>query len=227
MAVIGAGQSALEAAALLHEHGANVRLLARTKNLSWNADPVVGARPLKARLLCPPSGLGDGMSLRLYGHHPLLTHALPEHTRCQVAYTALGPAGAYWLRPRFEDRVDARLGRAVAGTAVEDGRVRLELQGADGTEQLVVDRVVAGTGYRAELKRLPFLDDPLRSRVVSVNGAPVLDRSFESSVRNLYFAGYLAGLSFGPVMRFVFGTEFTAERVSGRLARRVRREAGA
>jgi cation diffusion facilitator CzcD-associated flavoprotein CzcO len=65
MAVIGAGQSALEAAVLLHEHGANVRLLARAEKLSWNPDPVVGARPLKARLRHPRSGLGDGMSLHL------------------------------------------------------------------------------------------------------------------------------------------------------------------
>jgi hypothetical protein len=103
---------------------------------------------------------------------------------------------------------------------VEDGRVRLELQGTDGPDPLVVEQVVAGTGYRADLKRLPFLGDSLRSRIASVNGAPILDRSFESSVPNLYFVGYLAGLSFGPVMRFVFGTEFTAQRVSRRIARR-------
>jgi NADPH-dependent 2,4-dienoyl-CoA reductase/sulfur reductase-like enzyme len=160
------------------------------------------------------------MSLRLYANHPLLTHALPGRTRSQVFYTTLGPAGAYWLRPRFEDRVDARLGCSVAGIQEEDGRVRLELQGTDGTEELVVKQIVAGTGYRADLKRLPFLEDRLRSRIASVNGAPVLDRCFESSVPNLYFVGYLAGLSFGPVMRFVFGTEFTARRVSRGLARR-------
>src|SRR5262249_24658506 len=42
VAVIGAGQSALEAAALLHEHGADVKLVARTSRISWNPDPVIG-----------------------------------------------------------------------------------------------------------------------------------------------------------------------------------------
>ncbi|MGH3281922.1 MAG: NAD(P)-binding domain-containing protein, partial [Trebonia sp.] len=36
VAVVGAGQSALEAAALLHEAGANVQIIARTRQLSWN-----------------------------------------------------------------------------------------------------------------------------------------------------------------------------------------------
>ena len=38
VAVVGAGQSALETAALLHETGANVQIIARSPQLSWNGE---------------------------------------------------------------------------------------------------------------------------------------------------------------------------------------------
>ncbi len=49
-------------------------------------------------------------------------------------------------------------------------------------------------------------------------GAPALDRGFQSSAEGLYFAGYSAAASFGPVMRFVFGTAFAAPRLARSLA---------
>ena len=39
--VIGAGQSALESAALLHEAGATVRVLARVGRINWNSKPIL------------------------------------------------------------------------------------------------------------------------------------------------------------------------------------------
>jgi lysine/ornithine N-monooxygenase len=37
--IVGRGQSALETAALLHEQGTNVRVLARAGQFEWGADP--------------------------------------------------------------------------------------------------------------------------------------------------------------------------------------------
>jgi hypothetical protein len=89
-------------------------------------------------------------------------------------------------------------------------------------DELSVDKVVAGTGYRAGLERMEFLDEGLKNSVASVPGLPgipALGRSFQSSVSNLYFVGYTAAISFGPLMRFVFGTDFTARRLTKALAR--------
>jgi thioredoxin reductase/predicted ATP-grasp superfamily ATP-dependent carboligase len=220
VAVVGAGQSALDAAVLLHEQGAEVTVLARTPKLVWNADPALGRRPLWARLRYPSSGLGDGLKLRAYASHPLVVHAAPAERRLQVAYTALGPAGAWWLRGRFEGRVRALLGRTVhAVEQVGDGQLRLALRGAGGEEQLTVARVLAGTGYRVDLDRLTFLDPALRAGVARAAGTPALDRSFQSSVGGLHFVGYVAAGSFGPVMRFVYGADFTARRLAHTFAR--------
>jgi cation diffusion facilitator CzcD-associated flavoprotein CzcO len=217
VAVVGAGQSALEAAVLLCEGGAEVVVVARATELVWNGDPVVGPRPLRTRIRYPRSGLGDGPRMRLYAGHPLLVHSAPARHRLRVAYTALGPAGAWWLRPRFEGRVEVRLGRTAQAAEPQDDEVRLRLRSPAGDEELVVSRLLAGTGYRVDLSRLSFLDPALRGRIATAAGTPVLDRSFQSSVPGLHFVGYAAAGSFGPVMRFVYGADFAARQLARTL----------
>jgi hypothetical protein len=47
----------------------------------------------------------------------------------------------------------------------------------------------------------------------------VLSHRFESSVRGMYFLGLPAAVSFGPMMRFMFGDEFAARRITQDLVR--------
>jgi FAD-dependent urate hydroxylase len=220
-AVIGAGQSALESAALLAEQGARVHVIARKHELAWNSKPGGSARPLSGRWKYPESGLGEGRSQWVYANYPAAFHLAPEGQRIKRAYTALGPAGAWWLRERIEGRVELKLGRSVKRASVENGGVRLELEGPSGSEELFVAQVIAGTGYRPDLNKLPFLDPALlgRIRTHTAIGTPLLDGSYQSTAPGLYFVGYPAGLSFGPVMRFVFGADFAARTVARRLAR--------
>jgi cation diffusion facilitator CzcD-associated flavoprotein CzcO len=218
VAVVGAGQSALDAAVLMSEAGCDVTVIARTEQLVWNPDPVLGPRSLWARVRYPRSGLGDGPRMYLYAGHPQLVHTAPARIRLRVAYTVLGPAGAWWLRPRFEGRVQALLGRAVAGAEMDGEEVRLRLRGPGGEEELAVSHVLAGTGYRVDLSRLAFLEPTLRARIATAAGTPVLDSGFQSSVPGLHIVGYAAAGSFGPVMRFVFGADFAARRLARRLA---------
>ena len=56
-----------------------------------------------------------------------------------------------------------------------------------------------------------------------LNPAPVLSQRFESSVPGLYFTGLAAAPSFGPVMRFVFGVEYTAKLLARHLKRSTHR----
>ena len=90
--VLGAGQSALESAALLHENGADVQLVARTTQLKWNGAPLPPDRPLLKRLREPESGLGSGWSTWFYSVHPELFRHLPRATRVHRARTEIGRA---------------------------------------------------------------------------------------------------------------------------------------
>jgi len=219
VAVVGAGQSALESAAILHESGAKVTLVAREGKLAWNGEPLALDRPLLQRLNEPESGLGSGWNTWFYSNHPQVYRHLPKNQRVYRARTALGPAGACWLRPRIDGQFTVLTGQLVKSADAEDGKVRLGLVAADGTvTDLVADHVLAGTGYRTDLSRLKFLADDIRSDLKSLAGSAVVSRSYESSVPGLYFIGPAVAPTFGPVMRFVYGARYPAAAVSARLA---------
>jgi hypothetical protein len=143
---------------------------------------------------------------------------MPVRWRLDKAFSVLGPAGAWWLRSRFEQHVDVLPERRIVEARVKGGAAHLRLQGPAGAEELTAALIVAGTGYRTDLSRLPFFATDLYTQVATVAGAPVLDRYFRSSVPGLYFTGFLATPSFGPVMRFAYGARFAARRIPARLA---------
>jgi FAD-dependent urate hydroxylase len=135
--------------------------------------------------------------------------------------TALGPAGAWWLKQRLQRRQASLLtGHAVRTAEVAGDRVRLRVERADGAVvDWTTDHLIAGTGYRVDLDRLPFLTDRLRASLRRVERAPLLSPAFESSAPGLYFVGLASAYSLGPMMRFVYGADYSARRLVGRLAR--------
>lgn len=216
--VIGGGQSALETAALLREHGADARIVMRKPKAVWNPAPVAGQASLYRRVRYPRSGLGGGPRTWFYANKPGLFHYLPPATRVQAVRTALGPAGAWWLRDRVEHRMPLLTGHSLRSAHAANGRVRLRLDTAGGhSPTLLTDHVITGSGYRPDVQALSFLDDALRVRLRTVDRAPAVTRHFESSVPGLYFVGLAAANGFGPVLRFVFGADFTARRVARHL----------
>jgi len=218
VAVLGAGQSALEAAALLRENGAEPQVLVRSARVGWNPDPAEGgygaARPWDLR----PTPLGGGWRLWVYWHSMGGYSVLPDRFRERHVRRTLGPSGAWWLRPRVADVVPVHVGERLVDVAADDGGVALHLAGADGPRKLLVDHVIAGTGYRVDVERLELLSPTLREAVNTRAGSPVLSRSFESSVPGLYFTGLAAARTFGPAMRFVCGTQFAGPRLARHLA---------
>ncbi len=216
--VIGAGQSALESAALLHESGADVTVLAREPRLAWNGNPLPPDRPLPKRIREPESGLGSGWSSWFYSNHPQMFRHLPRNTRVYRARTALGPAGACWLRSRVEGQFTVLTGHAVTSVEPQGSQVRLEVTSGGTTKELTADHIIAGTGYRADLSRVRFLSAELQSALRGVAGTPVVGPGYESSVHGLYFIGPLVAPTMGPVMRFVYGSRHAATTVGRQLA---------
>jgi thioredoxin reductase len=217
--VVGGGQSALETAALLYENGADMQLVQRKPQVAWNGPPLSTERPLWQRMREPESGLGSGLGTWFYSNHPGLFRHLPERTRIQRARTALGPAGAAWLRGRVEGEFPVLTGHSVATAEPEAGGVKLGLTGPGGARrELAAEHVVAATGYRVDLTRLAFLGDGLRRSLETVAGTPAVGKDYQSSVPGLYFVGPGVAPTMGPVMRFVFGSDHAARTVAPRLA---------
>ena len=211
VAVIGGGQSAIESAVILREHGVEVEVLMRARHLQW-----VGRAPregLIGPLLFDRTDVGPALVSHLVAH-PMLVRVLPRTIQRYASRRALAPGASLWLRPRMADLV-LSMGRHVVDVSRVDGRLRLRLD--DGTTR-EVDHVLLATGYRVDIRRYAFLAPELVAQVRCVNGHPLLDRGFESSVRGLHFVGAPAMHSFGPLVRFVAGTEFAAHMVSRRVS---------
>jgi len=219
VAVVGAGQSALEAAALLLESGARPHLLTRTDRIKWQTR-TFRRRSLWRTLRSPISGLGSGPKAWALVHFPGLVHRAPERWRVRFVERHLPPEGAWWLRPRVDGKVATTLGVAISAARATACGVELDLRNCgDGQESpLRVDCVVAGTGYVVDVDRLNFLSPGLRRRIDRIQRAPRLDAGFESSVPGLFFVGPSAAMSFGPLFRFVVGTAHATRTICARLA---------
>jgi FAD-dependent urate hydroxylase len=223
IAVIGAGQSALESAALLHEAGARVRVLARGQ-ARFGDPPKAPARGPMALLPRAHSPLGPTWRIYPFSRAPGLFRHLPPQTRLTLVHRVLGPLGAWWLRDRVEGQIPLLDGQRVVQARQDGGKVLLTLAAAAGQRsELQVDHVLAATGYRVDLAKLTFLEPDLRAGIQTLAGWPQLSSCFESSVPGLFFAGMTAAATFGPVMRFVCGSRFAARRIGAAVAGRAGR----
>lgn len=218
--VIGAGASAMDVAAILHGAGANVRVVARKPIVRFHNPPKPLPRPFLERVRAPMTGLGPGWRSLFCVKGPLLFHRMPEAFRLEVVKRHLGPAPAWFVKEVVVGNVEMNLGCAITDLAVKRDKVHLQVSDANGqSRSIVTDHVIAGTGYRVDLKRLAFLSPALQSELRTAGDAPVLATSFESSVPGLYFVGAAAAPSFGPLLRFAYGAGFTARHLSRHLAK--------
>lgn len=222
VAVIGAGQSALEAAALLREAGARPQLLVREDSILWH-NRVSLQRSLWRKLRSPISGLGTGPKAWALTHFPGAMHRVPTTWRTRFVKNHLPAEGAWWLRDRVENRMPIHTEATVVEAREATGRVTLKLRFAqDQSErQLVVDHVVAGSGYDIDVDRLKYIHSDLRGAIGRLKRAPRLNDAFGTSVPGLQFIGPASVMSFGPLFRFVVGAEYSARVVSAHLAERV------
>lgn len=217
--VVGAGASAMDVVALLQARGANPMILTRRQRVPFQSP--LGDRSLYQKITAPMTPLGPGWKSLLCVKAPLVFHAMPEAFRVDVVRRYLGPAPPWFLREQIEDHVPYLTAPSIVTTIAKGSRVNIVVQNIDGrTKEVSADHVVAATGYRVDLDRLIFLGAQIRSTLHRTAGAPTLSRHFESSLPGLYFVGTAAANSFGPMMRFACGADFTAHRLTRHLVAR-------
>ena len=215
VAVIGAGQSALESPALLYESGAEVEVIAHISELRWigmhswlhHLGPI--SSMLYSRHDVGPAGIS-----RLVAAPNLVRH-LPLPLRDKIRKRAVRAAGSRWLPPRLRE-VKITTGRAVHTASSVGDEVALRL---DDASERRVHHVLLGTGYDVNIARYDFLPPELTQNVRQLDGYPVLTGGFSSSVSGLHFIGATAARSFGPLLYFVAGTEFASVALAKNIAR--------
>ena len=214
VAVIGAGQSALEWAALLHEAASDVEVIAANPTIRWigqhswlhHLGPV--SRALYSKYDVGPVGIS-----KIVASPGAVLH-IPMKARDKIRVRAVRPAGAPWLIPRLQF-VKISSGRRVQLAKTVGTEVELRLD--DGSERRV-DHVLLGTGYEVDINKYTFLAPELLSKVQLLDGYPNLGIGLCSSVQGLYFIGGAAARNFGPLLYFVAGTEFASRQLTKHIS---------
>jgi thioredoxin reductase len=218
--IVGAGASAIDLAALLHDCGAKVRIVVRAPFIEYNSVPDPDAETLFYRMRRPASGIGRGWSSYFCANAPLFFYKLPESLRRRGIQSHMQPAAGWFMREKIEGRIETLPGREIAAAEETGSRVKLTLATSAGAyEEISCDHVIAATGYRPDTRRMQFLTPALRNRIASSRHTPVVSDNFETPADGLYVIGPAVIDSFGPLMRFMVGAEFIAPRLGNHLAR--------
>jgi thioredoxin reductase len=218
VAVIGAGASAIEAGALVRESGGSSEVFIRGQAAVFHGrTPRI--RPLWERMKNPTTVLGTSRSGWVLQHLPMLVYHLPRERRTRFVKGHLGPASPWWIQDRVLGKVPIHAHHELVEAGMHGNRVQLKFRNDAGDIRVAeADFVIAGTGYKAEVGRLGYLDPEIVSRIRCIELAPELNSRFESSVPGLYFAGPLSFMCFGPMFRFVSGAEVAARRLARHLS---------
>lgn len=190
VAVIGSGQSAWEAAALLHQEGAKPELFYRSSNVSYSGSSFA-ERILKA--------LGN------------IYYQLPKKAKQALGNSQ--PTVAHFLCPLVEKKVKETSGVSVKEVSiVHDDQVKMTLSNGD---ERVVDHIILATGFHFDLEKIPFFSDSMKSMISREEDShyPRLSANFESSLPGLYFAGTITSYSHGPTFKFILGLDKTANTI--------------
>jgi cation diffusion facilitator CzcD-associated flavoprotein CzcO len=217
--VIGAGQSALESGALLHEAGADVEIVMKLDGLRWiGQHPWLHQMGPISAMMYSKHDIGPAGISRLVAYPQVMRH-VPLGLRNKIGKRAVRAAGSQWLKPRLKD-VKVRYSQFVTSTKAIGSRAQLTLR--DGSV-IDTDHVMLGTGYAVDISKFPFLAPDLLRTIAIAEGYPVLADGFESSQPGLHFIGAVAARSFGPLMRFVTGADYAVKALTRKLVRTVAR----
>jgi lysine/ornithine N-monooxygenase len=201
VAVIGSGQSAWEAAALLHQAGCDTELLFRREAVHYASE----------------DNTASGQRLIETAEQ---FYRWPLEQKLERWNTPRRGSVAPFLKPYVEGKVRTTGGVSIVkAEATADGKVHLDLSNGDSR---TVDHVVSATGYHIDLDLLPFISAALKEAIVRepepFNRFPLLSEHFESSVPGLYFTSALASHTHGPAFGFIAGLRQACRSIVPRIA---------
>jgi lysine/ornithine N-monooxygenase len=203
--IVGGRQSAFEWAALIHEQGATAIHLSyrhptpafEESDWSWVAGCVhnIATQPGWFRKLS--SEERDQINHRQWAEGRL----------------KLEP----WLAPRITNNETTLhpASKVVACDELPNGELEVKLSTGD---TLKVDHIVLATGYKVDVKRIPFLNKGnILSRLRTLNGFPALDDHLQSNMPGLFFTSMCATQDFGSFFGFTVSVRASATLIGSRL----------
>jgi len=212
--VVGGGQSAIEYAALLHEAGAAVHLVAR-RAIEWRSPDRAVQRTATERIMAPRATVAPGWDNWCLERLPSAFYHLPQWAKDRYNHYVSGASD--WLRHRIIGKISLHEAQTIlAIDAKGDAAVATTLDG----RTLRADHVMLATGYGVDLDKLTMIGPSLRRSIQTMDGTPLLSPWFESTVPGFYFSGLTSLRAFGPLYRFVAGCGPAARRAARAIVQR-------
>lgn len=215
--ILGAGSSAVNTAVLAQESDVDVSLVARANVIQFHSPPDPDAISWLKTITYPPSGIGPGWRSFLCSNAPRLFRRMPDSFRLRATKRHLGPGSGWFMRDKLQ--AHQYLGHTVEGARAQGDRAVLIARCEGKQVEIVADHIIAATGFKPDLRRLPFLESDLLMQISHLEHTPRLSDTFETSVPGLYALGILSANTFGPLMRFMVGAEYAAPRLAARLVK--------
>ncbi|HEY7299801.1 MAG TPA: NAD(P)-binding domain-containing protein [Xanthobacteraceae bacterium] len=205
--VVGGRQSAFEWAALIHEAGAAAVHVShrhdspqfKPSDWSW-VGPLVDRTAEDATWFRKLSAAGqEKIRQRLWAEGRLKVEP--------------------WLEARIRNNAVTLWPRTQLVSCIErsDGALAAVL---DNGETFIVDEVVAATGYKVQIERVPFLAaGNVLQQLTARNGFPELDDHFQTNIPGLHMTSMPAVQDFGPFWAFTIAAPVSAQIIGRRLLR--------
>ncbi len=204
--IVGGRQSAFEWAALIHESGAKeVHLSYRHEKPLFTKSDWSWLEPILEQL----------------PHNPDWFRNLSCHDR-ELFNDRVRKEGRLKLEPWLAQRISKETIFMHPKTEIVgvDQRASGELNiHFNNCQDIRVDHVVFATGFKIDLNRIPFMyDGNLLDKVDMRDGSPVLDSTFQSSIKGLFFTGAAAIQEFGPLFAFTATTRVSSSVIGNAIA---------
>ncbi|MCM3567597.1 NAD(P)-binding domain-containing protein [Neobacillus mesonae] len=198
--VLGGGQSAWEAAALLHKAKAQVDLVYRRPH---RLPPIEGINANQREI-----------ADKFYYY--------TDKKKSEIRNWLESPTVSDFLVPLVEGKVKQRPGTfIIKAEETKDGKVNVTFN--NGTA-ITVDHIIAATGYRFSPSKLNFLQELVGKIELNDKGEPKVNEYFESTLKNLFFAGPATGFDHGPTFRVMAGVWRTSEVVIDYIGKNNRKD---
>jgi hypothetical protein len=205
--IIGGRQSAFEWAALISEEGA--------------AEVHIAYRHPTPEFAKSEWGWINSV-LDVLPDHPGWFRDLSSEQRASLSNT-MRREGRLKLEPWLADRINRKEITLHPNTEVSNcttlpsGDLSISLTNG---ALLNADHVILATGFNPDIRAIkPLARGNLIERISLNGGFPALDRNFQSSVKNLFFTGFIASNDFGPLFGFTATARASAKIIGEILAR--------
>ncbi len=206
--ILGGRQSAFEWAALLHEAGtAAVHVCHRHESPAFKAADWSWANTMVDLIATDP-----GWFRRLSAaEQEEVNYRLWAEGRLKVEP---------WLESRVRKETIKSWPRSQIAGCVKGPNGELEVK-LDNGQTVIVDQVIAATGYKVDIARVPFLaEGNVLRKLTTRNGFPVLDEQFQTNIPGLFITSMAATQDFGPFWAFTISARASAKIIGQALLAR-------